>query len=220
MALLDNGAQINTIMPGFVENHSLDVEPLSDLMVVQVTCIGLGNALTQSIGYVIIWVQVDRVQHYDEDLIPLVIPHLSSFAAQVPVFLGTPTISHIMNVLRERETDALATPWVNAQVAYLLAVWWATTIVGDDKVATGVLDPTEYDEVVTTKDTKMIDAFSSCIIHARKKTACTGMRLNVMTQALHAEEGSLPQGLTIQNAYTEMCNGSKNVTIIVRNSMA
>ena len=41
-----------------------------------------------------------------------------------------------------------------------------------------------------------------------------------MTHALHAGEGSLPQGLMIQNAYTKMCNGSKNVAIIVRNSMA
>ena len=32
MALLDNGVQINTIMPGFVENCSLDVGPLSDLV--------------------------------------------------------------------------------------------------------------------------------------------------------------------------------------------
>ena len=59
MALLDNGAQINTIMLGFVENHSLDMGPLSDLMGVQVTCIGLGNALSCPMGYVVIWVQVD-----------------------------------------------------------------------------------------------------------------------------------------------------------------
>ena len=32
MALLDNGAQINTIMPRFIENHALDVRPLSDLI--------------------------------------------------------------------------------------------------------------------------------------------------------------------------------------------
>ena len=32
MALLDNGVQINTIMPSFVEEHSLDIGPLSDLV--------------------------------------------------------------------------------------------------------------------------------------------------------------------------------------------
>ena len=63
----------------------------------------------------------------------------------------------------------------------------------DDRVATGELDPTEYDEVVTTKDAKVIDAFSYEIIHAGMRTAYTGARLNVMTQALHAEEGSLPR---------------------------
>ena len=52
-----------------------------------------------------------------------------------------------------------------------------------------MLDLTEYDEVVTTKDTEMIDAFLSHIIHARVRTAYTGMGINVMTQALHAEDG-------------------------------
>ena len=66
----------------------------------------------------------------------------------------------------------------------------------------------------------MIDAFSSKIIHAWTKTAFTSVRLNVMTHALHADEGLLPAGLTIQNVYTEMHNGSKNVAVVVRNSMA
>ena len=52
------------------------------------------------------------------------------------------------------------------------------------------------------------------------RTAHIGEGINVMTQALHAEDGSLPQGLTVQNAYTELCIGSKNVTVVVRNSMA
>ena len=51
-------------------------------------------------------------------------------------------------------------------------------------------------------------------------TAYIGMVLNVMTEALHAEDGSLPWGLTIQNAYTELPDGSKNVAMVVRNSMA
>ena len=30
--------------------------------------------------------------------------------------------------------------------------------------------------------------------------------------------GPLPQDLTIQNAYTELCTGSKDVAVVVRNS--
>ena len=41
----------------------------------------------------------------------------------------------------------------------------------------------------------------------------------MMTQALHAEDGSLPQGLTVQNAYAELCDGCRNVTVVVRNSI-
>ena len=73
-------------------------------------------------GYVIIWVQVDRVQGYNEDQIALVISDLSNFVAWVPMILGTPMISCIMNVINEREVDAVTTTWVNAQVAYLLVV--------------------------------------------------------------------------------------------------
>ena len=46
------------------------------------------------------------------------------------------------------------------------------------------------------------------------------MRINVITQALQAQDGSLPQGLTVQNAYTKLRKGSKKVIVVVRNSMA
>ena len=73
-------------------------------------------------GYVIIWVQVDGVQGYEWDQIALVVPDLSNFAAWVPVILEALSISCVMNVIKETEIDTLATPWVNAQVVYLLAV--------------------------------------------------------------------------------------------------
>ena len=93
MALLDNGAQVNTIMLRYVSNHSLQVGPVTNLMVSKVTCMGLDNAYTRPLGNVVIWVQVDGVQGYDEDQIALVIPDLSKFAAQILIILGTPTIS-------------------------------------------------------------------------------------------------------------------------------
>ena len=92
MSLLDNGVWVNTITPRYVKEHSLPVGPITDLMGSKVTCIGLGNAYTKPLGYVVIQVQVDRVQGYDEDQIALIIPDFSNFAVRVPVILGTPTI--------------------------------------------------------------------------------------------------------------------------------
>ena len=188
----------------FFKMHSLDIGPHSDPMGGWGACAGLGNTLNWPIDYVIIQGQVDGVEGYNEDQIAPIVLDLSNFTAQVPVILGTPMIGYIMNVIKEREIDTLATPWVNAHVASIQAVQWVTTTLESDKVTTRVLDLTEYDEVVTTKGCKMIDAFSSKIIHARMKTAFTGRRLNVMTHALHASEGPLPLGLMIQNAYTEI----------------
>ena len=93
MALLDNGAQVNTITPRCVSNHSLEVGPITDLMGSKVTCTGLGNAYTRLLGYMVIQVWVDGVWGYDEDQIALVILDFSNFAARVPVILGMPTIS-------------------------------------------------------------------------------------------------------------------------------
>ena len=77
MALLDNGAQVNTIMPRYIKACSLPVGLITDLMGATVACVGLGNAYTRPLGYVIIWVQVDGVWGYDEDQIALIIPDLS-----------------------------------------------------------------------------------------------------------------------------------------------
>ena len=41
-----------------------------------------------------------------------------------------------------------------------------------------------------------------------------------MTQVLQTEDGILPQGLTIQNMYTELQKGSKHIVIVVRKSTA
>ena len=78
MALLDNGAQVNTITPRYMSKHSLQVGPITDLMGSKVACMGLGNAYTRLLGYVVIWVQVEGVWGYGEDQIALLILDLSN----------------------------------------------------------------------------------------------------------------------------------------------
>ena len=79
MALLGNGAQINTIMPEFIKTCSLDVKPLSDFIGRNIVCTGLGNTLTRPIGYVMIQVQVDDAKGYNEEKIALIVLDLSNF---------------------------------------------------------------------------------------------------------------------------------------------
>ena len=122
MALLDNGAQVNTIMPRYVSDHSLQVGPITDLMGSKVACVGLGNAYTRLLGYVVVQVPVDRVQGYNKDQIALVIQDLSNFTARVLVILGTPTIGRVVNVMKEVEMDALVMLWANARAAHFLSM--------------------------------------------------------------------------------------------------
>ena len=78
----------------------------------------------------------------------------------------------------------------------------------------------DYDEVVFTWNVETIEAFSSCVVQVRAERAHTGGCINVMTQALRAGDGSLLWGLTVQNTYMELRQGSKNAVGLVRNSMA
>ena len=219
IALLDNGAQINTITPKYVSDHSLQIGPITDLLGAKVACVGLGNAYTRPLGYIVIWVQVDGVQGYDKDQIALVIPDVSNFAARVPVILGTPTISCIVNVMKEKEINALAMPLANARVAHLLPVHRMTAVKIDDGTVEEC-SPDDYDQVMFTQNVETIEAFSSCMVPVKAEKAYTGGCINVMALALWTEDGSLLQGLTIQNMYTELRQGSKKAVVVVRNSTA
>ena len=148
------------------------------------------------LGYVIIWVQEYRVQGYDKDQIALVILDLCNFAAWIPVILGTPTISQVINVMKEAEIDALAALWVNARVVHLLSVCRMMTVEVGDGI-TEEPNPYCYDQVMFTQHVETIEPFSSHMVLVKVGRAYTGECINIMVQALLIEDGSLPQGLTV-----------------------
>ena len=159
MALLDNGAQVNTIIPRYISNHSLKVGPVIDLMGSKVTCMGLGNAYTRPLGYIVIWVQVDIVRGYDKDQIALVIPDFSNFVTWIPIILGIPTIGQVFNVMKEAEVDALVSPWANARVVHLLFVHRMVPMeVGDGKKEE--VGTNGYDQLMYTQGAETIEPFS------------------------------------------------------------
>ena len=185
----------------------------------KVACMGLGNAKTRPLGYVVIQVQVDGVQGYDEYQIALIIPDFSNFAIRVPIILGTPTIGRVVNMMREAEMDALATLWANARAAHLLAIRRMMPVeLGNDQ--DGRYDADQDSPLMYTQRVEMLDPFYFHVKPMKMMGTYLGEHLNVMVQALHAQDGTLPPGLTMQNMYTELRKGSRKVVVVVQNNTA
>ena len=110
-------------------------------------------------------------------------------------------------------------PWANASMVHLLSVCRVTTMVVDNET-TETASSNGYDEVVFMRNTETIDTFSSNVLPTKVEQNYIGECINIMTQVLWITDDSLPQGLTIPNAYTELPTGSKNVVMVVRNSTA
>ena len=165
----------------------------------------------------VILVQGDRVQGYDEDQIALVIWDFSNFATRVPIILGIPTIGRVVNVMKEAEMDALAMPLVNARVAHLLAMHRMMPMkVGDGQEEK--FDMNDNDPLMYTQKVETLQPFSSHIISVKTGEVYLGECINVMVQDLWTQDGSLPPGLTVQNTYTELTKDSKKAVVVIRNN--
>ena len=99
-----------------------------------------------------------------KDQIALEILDFSNFVAQIPVILGTPTISRVINVMTEMAGwTALAMPWMNARIVHLLLMHRMMTMeVGDGLKEEP--DPDGYDQLMYTQNVETIEPFSSHII--------------------------------------------------------
>ena len=79
-ALLDSGSTINAVTPEFVQVHSLDFGPLSDLANGTLGIEDFGGVFSQP-WVVIIRTQVEGVRGYDKDQVALVIPDSTIFGS-------------------------------------------------------------------------------------------------------------------------------------------
>ena len=110
--------------------------------------------------------------------------------------------------MKEAEIDALAMPSVNARVVHLLLVHRMTIM----EVGVGIKEkpnPDGFDQVMFIQNVETIEPFSSFMVPVKVGRAYTAEHINIMAQALWAEDGSLTQGLTVQNTYTKLRQGSK-----------
>ena len=222
---MDNGARVNSVMPAYVCQHNLGVldhslNPYGD----HIPLVGLGGGQVKPLGFMLLRVQIEGMPHYDEHQVVFVLDDPSAFSARIPVILGTPTINRVVQSMKESEIHNAPMEWQTASVTYewVQGFQFRRASLGERlKFPTNTAeDP--LDEKVLLTDKCTIPGFQSIVAHGHtQRTMMIGNRLNVMTQAPYPEDkADLPNGLYVMRTYTELKDGSRYVSLVLRNLTA
>ena len=84
MELIESGAQVSSVSSQFCEELALEIQPLGWLLEIE----GTGGTTIPYLGFVEINLQIPGIQHYNEDVLLLVIPTMT-YSQTVPVMLGS-----------------------------------------------------------------------------------------------------------------------------------
>ena len=80
-------------------------------------------------------------------------------------------------------------------------------------------NPIDLDEKLLLKKKQVLLPFSNTMVHCKtRETQMQGYKLHVMTHAPYPEDKSgLPNGVYILKTYTKLKDGSRNVSVVLRN---
>ena len=222
--LIDNGARVNLVTPEFVKDRDLEVGSIRDLNDHngRIPLSDWGGRITEPLGYVILRVQIPYVPSYEEDQVALVVAEDSNFLKRCQVIIGTPMINWAVRAMKESEMENAPEAWQSTQHTYEFANYMVQLNPEDYSMTmptnTGK-NPTDLIELVLLKNKVTIPAFESNILHCRTcQTMMMGYKLHVMTQATYLEDrASLPNGVYVVKTYTELRDGSHNVSVVLHN---
>ena len=219
--LLDNGAQLNFIMPAYAQEWGMDIMSLDYLAEEIGGAIllirGLGGISVEPVGFVMMNIKVPGVKGYDEDQIAIVMDDPGMM--EWPVILGTPTLYQFMEVIKESEISKLAVPWASSRVSWLMRDVLAKlgqVVVND--IANKPIAPLHVDEVVRVASKCTVPPFGHKAIHGKVNLVLHGYKMNVMTHGLEKRLPSLPLGIDVQTVYTTLADGSNRITVVLRNN--
>ena len=175
----------------------------------------------EPLGYVLIRVQFPGIPSYGEEQVALLIRDGSEFSRQVPFIVGTPIIDWVIWALKESEMETAPKEWQRAWIAHECAnKFFMRSMNPAEPMPTNTnQNPLDLDEKVLLKNKCTIPRFESAVVQGRThQTMMMGYRLNVTTQAPYLEDrANLPVGVYMIPMYSELWDGSRTVTIVLRN---
>ena len=222
--LIDSRAHMNCVTPEFMKARGLAVGLIQDLNnhFRHIPINGVGGKHTEPLGYMMIRVQIPQVPSYDEDQVALIVEDPSLFSRRCPVILRTPTIFRAVQVMKESEMHNLKPAWQYTKAGYE----YMHFMMNPDNVPTeeGQSVPTNtgrnligLDEKLLLKKKQVLLPFLNTMVHCKTREM-QGYKLHVMIHAPYPEDkSSLPNGVYVLKTYTELKDGSRNVSVVLRN---
>ena len=224
MVLVDSRARMNVVTLEVVKARGLAAGSIQDLNIHagRIPINGVGGKHTKPLGYVMIRVQIPYAPSYDEDQVALIVEDPSLFSQKCPVILRTPTIFRAVQAMKETEMDHVEPAWQHAKAGYEYTHFLMNVEEYPEECSfptnTGK-NPVELDEKLLLKKRQVLLPFSNTVVHCKTQaTQMHGYKLHVMTHAPYPEDkSSLPNGVYVLKTYTELKDGSQNVSVVLRN---
>ena len=167
-------------------------------------------------------VQIPYAPSYDEDQVALIVEDPSLFSQKCPVILQTPTIFWAVQAMKQSEMDRVEPAWQHAKGGYEYTHFLMNVEEYPEDCSfptnTGK-NPVELDEKLLLKKKQVLLPFSNTMVHCKTQAMqMHGYKQHVMTHAPYPEDkSSLPNGIYILKTYTELKDGSRNVSVVLRN---
>ena len=217
---------MNVVTPEFVKCRGLVAGSIQDLNnhAGRIPINGVGGKRTEPLGYVMIRVQIPNAPSYDEDQVALIIEDPSLFSQRCPVILGMPTIFRAVQAMKESELQKVEMAWQHARAGYE----YTHFVMNVENCVEGAnssfptntgRNPVDLDEKLLLKKKHVLLPFSNTMVHCKtQSTQMQGYKLHVMMHAPYPEDkSSLPNGVYVLKTYTELKDGSRNVSVVLRN---
>ena len=138
------------------------------------------------------------------------------------MILGTPTIFRAVQAMKESEMNHVELAWQHAKAGYEYTHFLMNLedYPEDCSFPTNTRkNPVELDEKLLLKKKQVLLLFSNTMVHCKTQaTQMHGYKLHVMTHAPYPEDkSSRPNSVYVLKTYTELKDGSWNVSVVLRN---
>ena len=197
-ALLDSGSMVSTISESWVKELGLPLFPLEPLLPIQQA----GGTDLDYLGYSEVNLKSDCPK-IDLNVPLLVVPTIV-YHDMVPVTLGTKTLKYLIDQKLLEDKD-LPSNWITAKESVLTREKMLSS--PDTPIGVARLSKSVH-----------IPAFGSKDVQCLAKAKTHAMMVNVI---IKGKEGSkIPDGIEVQNTYTDLQPGRSKAPVRIRNTTA